>query len=276
MTAFWILTWDNLKNSLRAKKAMIFLVLYLLVFGLITYVFFNVQNHIEEQILAQGASSLQVSFMSNFVKNVLTNVGDGSKVIDFLFNVPPINIVLFFVSLIGTPFLLFIINYDRVSQEIYDGTIRYILFRATRFKIFFAKFFSGLLECSLITLLALFLGILWGSLKYSSVDFTVSMTYGLRYWFIAQVFLAVFVACTLLASAIFKKPFTSLVFCFIFYVFLVIIQFFIPYISPYDSVYFEGLFFHNSLPLLFSLAVYAGFTAIFLTAGYQIFKRKDL
>src|SRR3990167_7574135 len=122
----------------------------------------------------------------------------------------------------------------------------------------------------------MFLGVLWGSLRYSSVDFSESMLYGLRFWMIAQVFLAMFVALSLLASAIFKKPFTSLILCFLFYIFMPILTFFVPYLSPFDTTYYKGLFFHNSYQLLFSLAVYALYTAIFLGIGYSIFKRKDL
>jgi hypothetical protein len=41
---------------------MIFLVLYLLVFGLLTYAFFRIQGNIDEQIKAQGISAFQVGF----------------------------------------------------------------------------------------------------------------------------------------------------------------------------------------------------------------------
>lgn len=276
MKIFWILTWDNLKNSLRTRKAIIFLVLYLLVFGLITYAFFHTQEVIETQIREQGISQVQQGFMSGFAHSILSNKTENSSVVDFIFGVPPINMVLFFISLIGTPLLLFILNYDKISQEIYDGTIRYILFRASRFKVFFAKFFSSLIECSVITFAALILGILWGSLRFQSVNFIYSMQIGVRYWLIAQFFLAAFIAFSLMASAIFKKPFIALIFSVSGYIAMAVIPFFIPYISPYDKLYFQGLFLPNSLELLLSLFEYGLYTAIFLTIGYQIFKRADL
>jgi hypothetical protein len=113
-------------------------------------------------------------------------------------------------------------------------------------------------------------------LKYQSVDFAQSIVIGIRYWLIAQFLLSAFVALSLMASAIFKKPFSSLVFCFVAYIFMPIITFFVPYISLYDKLYFQGLFFHNSLELLFSMLMYVVFTGIFLIIGYQIFKRTDL
>lgn len=276
MRTFLILTWDNLKGSLQTKKALIFLALYLLIFALISYGFFTLQAEIEEQILAQGVSGIQRDFMIDFATNVIQNQTENNFLMQFLFDIPPINIMLFFVSLIGTPILLFIINYDKISQEIYDGTIRYLLFRASRFKIFFAKFLSSFLECSLITLFAVFIGVLWGSLRFDSVDFSESMSYGLRFWMISQFFLSVFVALSLLASSIFKKPFTSLIVCFLIFIAMPILAYFFPYISPFETEYFKGLFFHNSYQLFFSLAVYTLYTAIFLSIGYSIFKRKDL
>lgn len=276
MRIFLILTWDNLKNSLRTKKALIFLALYLLVFGMITYLFFQLQAEVELQIKDEGVSDLQRSFLLSFGESILAAETENSPVVSFLFSVPLINVVLFFVSLIGTPILLFIINYDKISQEIYDGTIRYILFRATRLQIFAAKFISSILESSLITFLALFLGVLWGSLRFESVDFALSMDYGIRYWAISQFFLATFVAFSLMSSAMFKKPFTALVVCFGSYILMAILPFMVKYLSPYDSLYFHGLFFHNSLTLLWSLLSYTIFTLIFLVAGYKFFKKTDL
>lgn len=273
---FLILTWDNLKNSLRTKKALIFLVLYLLVFGLIVYAFFHLQEEIERQIREQGISNIQKEFMMEFSRSVIREKADDNAIVEFLFDVPPLNIMMFFISLIGTPLLLFILNYDKISQEIYDGTIRYLLFRASRFQIFFSKFLSSLLECSAVTFAALILGVLWASIRFETVNFAVSMNYGIRYWLIAQFFLAAFVAFSLMASAIFKKPFTSLIVCFVGYVAMPVIPFYVSYISPYDQAYFPGLFLNNSPQLSSSLGIYLIFTAIFLTIGYTIFKRADL
>lgn len=276
MNTFAVLVWDNLKNSFRTKKALIFLVLYLLVFGLITYGFFRIQEDIERQMMEQGISELQRHFLNSFARTFITQQADNSAIASFLFSVPAINIVLFFVSLIGTPLLLFILNYDKVSQEVYDGTIRYVLFRASRFQIFFAKFLSGLIECALITLVALVLGILWGSIKFKSVDFGTSISFGLRYWVIAQFFLIAFIALSLMTSSIFKKPFISLIVAFISYVAMPIIPLFLSYVSPYDRAYFEGLFFPLSAELIFSIGIYLAYAAVFLITGFLIFKRKDL
>lgn len=276
MAMFWVLTLDNLKNSLRTKKAIIFLVLYLMVFGLITYAFFEIQKNIDQQIQDEGISSLQKSFLQAFLRGAVSANTNNSTVVDFMFSIPPINIVLYFVSLIGTPLLIFILNYDKISQEIYDGTIRFMLFRVSRFKIFFSKFLSGMIECAAVTLIATFVGILWGSLSFASVDFMSSIQLGLRYWLIAQFFLAIFVSFSLMASAIFKKPFTSLILSFVAYMAMPVIRFFVPYISPYDSLYFDKLFFPNSPELFFALGIYSLFTIIFLFIGYKIFKKADL
>lgn len=271
-----VLIWDNLKNSLRTKKAIVFLILYLAVFGLIMYAFFYVQENIERQLSEQGFSDYQRIFITGFGRSIIRNNIENEAVVNFLFSVPPINIIMFFVTLIGTPLLLFILNYDKVSQEIYDGTIRYFLFRVSRFQLYSSKFLSSVIECAAITFIALFLGILWASIRYRSVDFVESIGYGLRYWLIAQFFLVVFIAFSLMASSIFKKPFVALIVSFVSYLVMAVIPFFVAYVSPYDAVYFEGLFFNNSPQLFISLAAYLGFAAVFLTTGYLIFKRADL
>ncbi|MDP2629506.1 MAG: ABC transporter permease subunit [Candidatus Harrisonbacteria bacterium] len=276
MRNFWILTLDNFKSSLRTKRVLIFLVLYFLVFAVITHVFFEYQQQFGTRMAQQGITPLQLELLSIFAEGILGNGQETNAVLQFIFRVPPVNMLLFFVSLIGTPLLIFITNYDKISQEIYDGTVRYLLYRASRFQIFFAKFFSSMLECSVITLLATVLGVLWASMRFQSVIFSTGIEYGVRYWFIAQFFLAVFVALTLMASALFKKPFTALVFVFCAYVAMPIIAYYIPYISPFDSNYFEGLFFNTSQRLVLSLGAYTVFTTLFLSIGYSIFNRKDL
>lgn len=276
MKIICILIWDNLKNSLRTKKAIIFLALYLLVFWLILSLFFSFHASWDEQINRQGISSFQKTLMSTFVTDTFENASENSPMLQFMMNVPPVNVVLFIVSLIGTPLLLFIMNYDKISQEVYDGTIRYLLFRVSRLKIFLAKFLSSLIECSTITLLALVLGVALASARFESVHFIVSMSYGIRYWFISLFFLMVFLAFSLMTSAIFKKPFTSLIVCFVFYAFMPFLPTLVPYISPFDGAYFNGLFFNNSFRLLFSLLIYLFFTGILFGTGYYIFKKEDL
>lgn len=287
MANFFVLLQDHLINSLRTKKALIFLCLYLGVFGLIAYGLFQAQNFINKELDAQGISESQREAVLNFSRRAVNQLdfGQQEELINFLINIPFLNIMLFAVTIFGTPFLILILNYDKISQEIYDGTLRYLLFRTSRLEIFLAKFLSGVIETAVITFTALFLALLWGSTQIEKFDFVKSFFHGVRFWFIAQVFLAIFVAFSLLFSSLFKKPFHALLTSFIGFCVMGLIPLFaelhtLPsearFLSPFENFYMQGMLFDFSPQLYQSLGFFGLFTAIFLGIGYAIFYRKDL
>ncbi len=253
---------------------MLFLILYLSVFLLLALGFIHIQARILEQFEQQGITQTQQNLAFGFAKNALRS--QNNQVIDFLINVPFINLALFLVTIFGTPLLVMLLNYDKIAQEVYDGTLRYLLFRVSRFQLYLTKFLGSLVECALITLVALLFALVWASFQLKGLDFGVTLAYGIRFWAIGQVFLSVFVAFAMMFSTFFKKPFTALIVGATVLFLLFILPFWIDYLSPYDVKYLTGLFYNNSLELAETLGVYVLFTILFWLIGWWNFSRKDL
>lgn len=271
---FLILFKDQISTSWRSKKAILFLVLYMSVFLLLALGIITIQTKIFEQFREQGIAQTQQDIALTFGRRALRS--QNNDIIDFLIDVPFINIALFLVTIFGTPLLLLLLNYDKIAQEVYDGSFRYILFRTSRRSIYLSKFLGSIVECAIITFIALMTALLWAKWQISDLDLSKSFLYGLRFWTIGQVFLWVFIAFSLMFSTFFQKAFSALLVTASALFILFILPFWIGYISPYDLNYLSGLFFPTSPELFQSLITYLIFTLIFLSGGYFWFSRKDL
>ncbi len=276
MNNFIVLVKDHLVNSFKSKKGIVFLLLYLAVFLLIAYLFFKLQNNINAEFERQKVEPSQRVFIGMFVQGAFTQLSTDQQFNDFILHIPFINIALFMVAILGTPLLILILTYDKIAQEVYDGTLRYLLFRTSRFQIYFAKFLSSAIEVAVTTFVALFIALLWGSFEIRFFDISQSMWLGLRFWLIAQPFLWVFIAFSLIFSSIFRKPFHALLTSFLVFFGLVLLPFWVHFVSPFDSYFMQGLYYPLSFELIRTLLFYTLFTIVFLGIGFSIFQKKDL
>lgn len=165
MRQLYILISEQLRSSLRTRKALFFLLLYLGVFAGSMWLFFKIQERFAEEVLASGVSSFQRAFMERFALNFLENAADDHTVLDFLLHVPVVNVILYTISLLGTPLLVLLLGYEKLAQEVYDGTVRYLVFRTSRMQIFFSKYVSSMLEIGVVTALATVFILSWASMK---------------------------------------------------------------------------------------------------------------
>lgn len=288
MRNFFILTFDNFLNSFRTKRALIFLILYLGVFGLVTFGFIKATQEIEEQIQAEISRNLEDQGITGISQNLATSMTtqmaeafardfletQDNEIINFLLKTPFLNIMLFLVTLFGTPLLILILKYDTLTQEIYDGTLRFLLFRTSRKDIFFAKFLSGVIEFAILTLIAFLLAYLWSGLYF---DKWMDIGIGMKFWLLSQLFLSTFIAFYLSISVIFKKPFYSLLTACIASLLLLLAPLKISYISPFDSSYLRGFFFpYSSFEFQIMIFGFLALTATFLLVGFYIFRKKTL
>lgn len=288
MRNFFILTFDNLLNSFRTKRALIFLILYLGVFVLVTFSFIKATEAIEEQVQIEITKSMEEQGMNPLTQKIATSMTTqmaesfardflktkNDQTINFLLETPFLNIMLFLVTLFGTPLLILILKYDTLTQEIYDGTLRFVLFRTSRKNIFFAKFLSGALEFAFLTLIAFLLAYLWTGIAFNQ---WMKIGIGLRFWFLAQLFLAIFVSFYLFISVIFKKPFYSLLTACLFSLILLLAPLKIRYISPFDTDYLRGFFYpYSSIEFQIMVFGYLSLIVFFLSTGFFIFKKKAL
>ncbi len=269
MYLFLVILSDHLKQAFRSKKAIVFLALYLAVFFFIAHNILELQRTVSEGLDEQG-SGVKLIVMG------LLRANTDPTLVKFLDTVPFMNVALFFVSIFGTPILLLIQNYDKISQDVYDGTIRYVAFRSKRWQIYTAKFASSVLECALVTLLAIVPAVIWAKLKIPRFDFNESIMFGLRYWAIALVFLSVICAFSLMWSSILRKPFSVLIASFVGLFALMLIPVWVPYASPFDGYYTRGLMQNMGFEFFASIGAYLGFCLLFFGVGFVVFQKKDI
>lgn len=276
MRSLFILVKDQLKNAFRTKKVILFLLLYLGAFLGSMWIFFEIQKEIALQFEQQNIGTFQREFMTRFALQALSAQAENSILLDFLLNVPVVHVILFLVSIIGTPLLILLLGYDKIAQEVYDGTIRYLVFRTSRLFIFLSKFISSILEIAFVTGMVTLTGIFWASIAFPDITLQKSFLFGLRFWSISLFFLSPFIAYSLMCSALFKKPFLALISSFVGWFALILLPIWVPYVSPYDGTYMQGLFYPMSYALLSSLLGYSLFSLLFLLIGYTVFSKRDL
>jgi len=266
---------EEFRFFLKSKKLVIFLIFYLAIFFLIFYAFLKIQTEINSQMENFGIDNNKRRFLEPMVRTFLQN-STKSKVMDFLLDISISNFVIFMITIFGTPLLIMIAKYDAFSQEIYDKTIRFLLFRVSRANIFFAKFISAVLEFAIITFFSFVVAIIWSKLALDDFDFWENFKTGIYFWLVSQFFLSFFIAFFLGISSLTTKPFYSLfISCFVL-LFFAMTTIWFDYLSPFNSFYSSGFFCGMSMELIKSIIFYSAATSIFLIIFFILFKKRNL
>ena len=275
MKKFLILLSDNLVNSWRTKKGILFLVIYTAVFLLCAYAIIDMIHTVESQMEMMGIPEAQKQFVTEFGRLIVIN-SIRNEVINYLMSIPFINIPLSLVSLFGTPLLILLLKYDVISQENYEHTARFLLFRCKRLQIYLAKYLSSVIEIMILTFTALFIALIWAAFSVENFSFAESFKAGLHLFIVSQLMFSAITAIVQLVSVAVKKPVTGLLISAAALIFLLIIPVWVSWVSPFDINYTGGLFAGKSTPLLVSIAGYLGFNLLFLSAGFLIYRRKNI
>lgn len=273
MSQFLVLIGDNLKNALKSKKAIVFLALYLILFSLLVYAIKEVQRQFFTQLAMQGNPEVTPMFFE-VMKGFLRLNSD--EFIKALFSLPVYSLQLFSVTLFGTPILLLLVHYDKIAQEISDGTYRYLLFRTSRAKIYWSKFASVAIEITIVTFLATLFAIVYGHFSLNFFQTEEVIRASLRFWLAGLPFLFSFSALVLMFSAMVKRPFSALLLSAATIICAALVMIWTPEVSPFYLEYWKGFFLPGTPLMLKSVMIYLGFTALFSGAGFLIFKNRDL
>ena len=278
MKHFLALFTDSFLGDLRSKRLIVFLILYLGVFGLLMYLFLQIQTTVSQEIVEQGISPMEQDFIRFFLIGIIRGgAGDaGMTVVRFVENTPFLNVALLVVATYGTPILLGILNYDKISQEIYDGSIRFKLYRTKRSTFYLAKFFSSFAISLVATGIALLATLAWAQLSIPQFNGGEALTVGLRLWVMSNLFLMVFLALFIAFSSWFTKSFTALSVCIVAYITLLLLPFWVPWISPYDSRYMLPMFSPHLENLWLPIGSFTFMTVTLLYLGYLRFAHRDL
>lgn len=271
MRSFFALLRDNLSHALKSKKALVFLILYLTVFSVVVYGIKELQKEFFQQLtLHPGVTPVFFNLLKEFLKL------NSDQFIQALFSIPPYSLQLFAVTLFGTPLLLLLVNYDKLAQEISEGSFRYLLFRTSRAHIYWAKFASMALEIAFVTFIATLLAVLYGHFSLPFFQTAKVFKSSLIFWLAGLPFLVSFSALILLFSAGVKRPFSALLLVALALIASAVVMIWAPQLSPFYLEYWKGFFLPGTPLMLKSVLIYLGFCALFSGVGFLIFKKRDL
>lgn len=273
MHPFFILITDNLKSALKSKKAIVFLALYLILFSLVVYAIKEFQREFFQQLALQQNPNLTPLFFEAIKQFLRLN---NDAFINALFSIPPYSLQLFAVTLFATPVLLLLVHYDKLAQEASDGTFRYLLFRTGRAQIYWAKFASIVIEIALVTFLATIFAVLYGHFSLPFFQTKEVLKASFHFWWVGLPFLISFSSLVLLFSAMVKRPFSALLLSALAVIGAALIMIWWPQLSPFYLEYWKGFFLPGTSLMFKSILIYLGFTSLFSSLGFWVFKKKDL
>lgn len=136
----WIVARFDLFESLRSRKAIVFLVLYVAGAIAATWIFTEVLQEVEEQLAEQllvartstPGSLTQAVMESPELRGVLARLVRDDALADTLLSLPPIALLYHWVALTFAPAFVALTSSDAISGEVATGSVRYALFRVDR------------------------------------------------------------------------------------------------------------------------------------------------
>lgn len=136
----WIVARFDLAESLRSRKVLVFLVLYVAGAVASTVIFTEVLQRVEEELAEQllvarttaPGSLTQAVMESPELRRVLTRLVRDEALADALLAVPPVALLYHWVALTFAPAFVVLTSSDAISGEVASGSVRFALFRTSR------------------------------------------------------------------------------------------------------------------------------------------------
>ncbi len=295
----------ELRRTLKSARIVVFLSLYGM-FSLMTLLIIGkilgaMKASFDQQLADAGGTSDAAQAQLDQVRDgVLGGLLSSDEAMLAAFRETPMVILLVFkITLFFLPLYIGLMGFDQTSGEVGPRSIRYLVVRARRASILLGKFASqAILLLGMMIIVDLFV---FGYAKYANPEFTMGdlvLTF-FKLYFATAIFSLSYVALTALCSALFRTPIVSLVVnvmaLLAFWLLNAIGSFgvvlvplregekagdivsplaYLRYVTP--SHYATDLLHPSFSHFGVSALAYAGFTLLFLGAGYAIFRVRDL
>ncbi len=140
MKALWVIARHELIDSIRSRRVLVLMLLYVVGAALATLVFVNVLQKIERQLVESlglsapaGAGSVTATlWRSDAFKHMLTNLAGDRALAEHLLSIPPLGLFHGWLAFAFGPALVMLTASTRISEEIHIGSVRYVLYRVPR------------------------------------------------------------------------------------------------------------------------------------------------
>lgn len=136
----WVVARFDLAESLRSRKVLVFLLLYVAGAVAATILFSEVLQEIEEELAEQlsvartgtPGSLTQAVMERPEVRGVLARLVRDEALADALLSIPPIALLYHWVAISFAPIFVVMTSSDAISGEVASGSVRFALFRTDR------------------------------------------------------------------------------------------------------------------------------------------------
>ncbi len=136
----WVVAAFDLGESLRSRKVLVFLVLYVAGAVASTYIFTEVLSNVEQELAEQllvartetPGSLTQAVMESPELRRVLARLVHSDDLAAALVAIPPVALLYGWVALTFGPIFVTLTSSDAIASEVASGSVRFALFRTDR------------------------------------------------------------------------------------------------------------------------------------------------
>lgn len=162
MSTIWLVARHELADSLRSRRVMVMGLLYFAGSVAATAIFITVLQKLEGQLstaLGLAASNKTGSVTATLWKSesfrqmMIALIGD-KALAKSLLDIPPLALFYAWLSFAFTPALVMLTSASRISEEIWSGSARFVLFRIPRLHWCFGKFAGQAVQIAIALLLS--------------------------------------------------------------------------------------------------------------------------
>lgn len=278
----------DVRRSLKSAKGIVLLTLFVGSFLLAGMGFVLASEGLSKRARAElAAQNLPVDVATvekeAKVKMFEGIAGDDAELAESLAATPMI-VLFFFLSALGfLPMLVALMGYDVISGDVQNRTVRYTLLRARRGSYVVGKFCGQLLLLGVFTLVTNVALLGFAAVRVPDFDLAAGLAGLGRYWALAMVYGAVFVALVTFFSSLTRHPLLSLLGTVGALGAFGILWMFgavdwslasLGVLSPF--AHFGRLFSPHPERLASGVGIYLAFAAVLLGGAFALVAKKDL
>ena len=157
-----IIARNELSDSIRSRRTAVLLLLYLLGGLAASYIFVKTLQKIEAQVaeslgvqaVQQAGSVTAALWKSSGFRHVLIRLAGDKELAESLLSIPPLALFYGWLAFTFSPLLIMLTASSRMAEEVWAGSVRFVLFRASRAAWCIGKFIGQALQLLLALLLS--------------------------------------------------------------------------------------------------------------------------
>jgi len=287
--SFCIVFIDEIRHAIKSRRAFLVFLSYLMVMNFLGYNFIRVKL----EILRRMALNKTIHYNEAINKIATEWLRSTTDLADYLLDIPILLLLFFLASIFLLPAFILLMSFDTLSGEVHEGSMRYLIPRASRASIYTAKLFASLVIATTTTILVtyMFCGI---TLYFNIETDTAKVLFYARRFSLLLFFCGFpFAAITIAFSAMFRKPMASLFGGLGFLILLPLISTivahlqenvvsyntamllnYIHYLAPH--VFIRGFFYPPGHLMNVACLAYVVYGVIYVCIGFVFFAHRDL